>query len=765
MLLVNILNLAYVKSGIQCRSVRSATLLALGIKKVLTSFQAKSISLSKNITDLEGYTTMKISSKLILLTAIPLIAFLAISILYTKISIDESDIVAKMSENTKLFIAISDLVHELQKERGRTSIYLSGGSQDDMNSQRKLSDNQIKPVIDALKTANLTPQVKEATSQAVSNIEKVRNQANQKSPAKEVVDAYGKVIADLMSSETAIGNSKTTRGFGKSLTTIIILEAAKENAGKLRATISGILTADKPINEEMFTRLITFKSNIDTNLESKALVLGAQAHSLLDETRKSQAWLDTNKGFNTVLVKSKEGSFGISGKDFFSTITQVIDSLNSVRTKEMATITNNLSTIQAEISSSLTKVYVVIGTTLILSLLIAFFVAKSITNPINHLIQYAQKVSKGNLEAEISEKFTHELGSLKSSLSTMISNLKTKISEAETNSRKAEEESLHAKIATKEAEEAKIYAEHAKAEGMNAAANSIENVVEIVSSASEELSAQIEQSTQGAEIQSQRVAETATAMEQMNATVMEVAKNASQAAETADQAKHQAQDGAKVVTEVVTGIADVQSTALELKNDMTLLGKRAEEIGQILNVISDIADQTNLLALNAAIEAARAGDAGRGFAVVADEVRKLAEKTMTATKEVGDSIRGIQNEARKNIENVDLAVNRIGTVTNLATKSGNSLEEIVKFVDLTTDQVRAIATASEEQSATSEEINRSIEDVNRVSIETSDAMRQSAQAVGELANQAQVLKRLIDEMKSDSSKTRAISASSPKKLS
>ena len=319
---------------------------------------------------------MKISSKLILLTTIPLIAFLAISILYAKISIDESDTVDKMSGNTQLFIAISDLVHELQKERGRTSIYLSGGSQDDMNSQRKLSDNQIKPVIDALKTANLTPQVKEATSQAVSNIEKVRTQANQNSPAREVVDAYGKIIADLMTSETAIANSKTTRGFGKSLTTIIILETAKENAGKLRATVSGILTADKPINEEMFTRLITFKSNIDANLESKALVLGAQAHSLLDETRKSQAWLDTNKGFNTVLVKSKEGSFGISGKDFFSTITQVIDSLNSVRTKEMATITNNLSTIQAEISSSLTKVYVVIGTTLTLSLLIAFFVAR-----------------------------------------------------------------------------------------------------------------------------------------------------------------------------------------------------------------------------------------------------------------------------------------------------------------------------------------------------------------------------------------------------
>jgi methyl-accepting chemotaxis protein len=245
---------------------------------------------------------------------------------------------------------------------------------------------------------------------------------------------------------------------------------------------------------------------------------------------------------------------------------------------------------------------------------------------------------------------------------------------------------------------------------------------------------------------------------------MEVAKNASQAAETADQAKHQAQDGAKVVTEVVTGIAEVESTALELKNDMTLLGKRAQEIGQVLNVISDIADQTNLLALNAAIEAARAGDAGRGFAVVADEVRKLAEKTMTATKEVGDAIRGIQSEANKNIGNVDLAVKKISFVTILATKSGDSLNEIVKLVDLTTDQVRAIATASEEQSATSEEINRSIEDVNRVSMETSDAMRQSAQAVGELATQAQVLKRLIDEMKSEGSNIHVLPKARPKKL-
>ncbi len=330
----------------------------------------------------------------------------------------------------------------------------------------------------------------------------------------------------------------------------------------------------------------------------------------------------------------------------------------------------------------------------------------------------------------------------------MVENLKVKIAEAVQKSAEAAQEAENARLATNEANEARAHADQAKAEGMMQAAMQLEQVVEIISSASEQLSAQIEQSTRGTDIQSRRVGETSTAMGEMNSTVLEVARNASQAAESSGTARAKALDGAKIVAQVVAGINTMQTVSLTMKEDMDALGKQAQGIGQIMEVISDIADQTNLLALNAAIEAARAGDAGRGFAVVADEVRKLAEKTQTATKEVGIAIGGIQRGTKKNLENVEQAVITVEQATELANKSGEALQEIVRLVEVSTDQVRSIATASEEQSATSEEINRSIEDISRISSETASAMNQSAQAVGDLATQAGTLRTLIEKMKS-----------------
>ncbi len=268
-----------------------------------------------------------------------------------------------------------------------------------------------------------------------------------------------------------------------------------------------------------------------------------------------------------------------------------------------------------------------------------------------------------------------------------------------------------------------------------------------VAAASEQLAAQVEQISRGAEVQRSRVETTASAMTEMNSTVMEVARNAGQASDQSEHTRRKAGEGAGLVNKVVDSMSQVNAIADHLHGNMQELGRQAESIGSVMNVISDIADQTNLLALNAAIEAARAGEAGRGFAVVADEVRKLAEKTMQATHDVGENILSIQQSARTNITEVGNAVGSISEATKLANDSGSALQEIVHMAAANSSVVASIATAAEEQSATSEEINRSIEEISHVVAETTDGMLQSSAAVQDLSQMAQELRRVMERLR------------------
>ncbi|BDQ36774.1 methyl-accepting chemotaxis protein [Pseudodesulfovibrio nedwellii] len=389
------------------------------------------------------------------------------------------------------------------------------------------------------------------------------------------------------------------------------------------------------------------------------------------------------------------------------------------------------------------------GETLFILLLIGFLVwllvKKIIVNPLFRIRIFAQSVASGELDATPEGSFSAELRSVKNSIETMVDKLKTQMFEAAEKKEEAESAKKKAESAMEEAKEHDITATNLLTK-MQRIAQEASLIVEQVTSAADELSTQADQVSQGADVQRDRTTQTATAMEEMNATVLEVARNSASSADSASNARIQAQEGAVVVREATTAIREVHDLTVTLKDSMGKLGEQTTDIGQIMNVIEDIADQTNLLALNAAIEAARAGEAGRGFAVVADEVRKLAEKTMAATKEVGDAIQAIQNGASSNIKSVDTAALAVEQATELANQSGESLDRIVSFADETSGQVQSIATAAEEQSAASEEINQAVDDINLIASETADGMNQSAEAINELARLSNELRHLIKEM-------------------
>ncbi|MYL83373.1 HAMP domain-containing protein [Desulfovibrio aerotolerans] len=382
---------------------------------------------------------------------------------------------------------------------------------------------------------------------------------------------------------------------------------------------------------------------------------------------------------------------------------------------------------------------------------LSWLFARVLTRPLLACMAFARAVSKGETNQVLDVSRKDETGVLAKALTAMAGDIRCRMDEVAQAKELAEEEAQRARAEAAKADEACRMAENAKVEGMIHAAGRIESVVEAVTASSEQLAAQIEQSSRGAEDQSKQVAEAAGSMDQLNSTVLEVAKNASQAADSADAARTKAEEGAAVVDAVVKGIATVADQARTLKDDMGALGQKAEGIGAIMDVISDIADQTNLLALNAAIEAARAGDAGRGFAVVADEVRKLAEKTMAATKEVGAAIKGIQDGTQQNVAGFDKAVQNVEAATTMARRSGEALTAIVGLVEVVADQVRSIATAAEEQSAAAEEIGRTVDRINRISGETAQAMHASADAVDSLAGQAKNLHGLVLDMQNEGS--------------
>ena len=399
------------------------------------------------------------------------------------------------------------------------------------------------------------------------------------------------------------------------------------------------------------------------------------------------------------------------------------------------------------LSSSLRMLIIACVVLLVIGAAFSSIITRMITRPVTRTQTFARAVAQGNLDQELDIFRKDEIGMLADDLRTMVSTLKQYIVDANRKTEEADKATARAHEATQQAQEAAQFAENARREGMISAATDLERHVEIISSAAVELEAQIGHSADNAVNAARSLQEVASAMTEMTASIQEVARNAARASEMSAKTRENADDGKEKVRLSLESAQALRNLSLTLKHNMGDLQEKTDAISQIMGVISDIADQTNLLALNAAIEAARAGEAGRGFAVVADEVRKLAEKTMISTADVGKATTAIAKSMHESMDAVDSAVAQVEKSTELAAQAEEALEKIVTEAEFSANEIRSIATACEEQSATSEAIDQSIQNVNSMATGSTDAMSQCSQAVSELAKQSQELDSLVRTMK------------------
>ena len=358
------------------------------------------------------------------------------------------------------------------------------------------------------------------------------------------------------------------------------------------------------------------------------------------------------------------------------------------------------------------RAYTVIALSLLIAALITrvlmitmgIFMTRSLVQPIRNTTNVIKDVSKGDLTRKIIIEHEDEIGEVGRDFNTLVDALYGVISKVAENS-----------------------------DGVSSAAT-------LLDSSALEMANSIEEAAM-------QVNSVATASEEMTTTSSEIAQNCIEVAKSSEKASTSATAGEEIIKKTVQVMNAINEKVKESSDIIKGLGAQSEQIGHVTELINDIADQTNLLALNAAIEAARAGEHGRGFAVVADEVRKLAERTMKATGEIGNNIKTMQTETKKAIISMDEGVKEVDLGTGEVSKSRNALRDILQQANNVSREINQIAVASEQQTATTNEIAGNIQQIANVIQHTAQRILGNASTASQLANLSKNLKKLVGGFK------------------
>ncbi len=437
-----------------------------------------------------------------------------------------------------------------------------------------------------------------------------------------------------------------------------------------------------------------------------------------------------------------------------------------------------------ETAATATIIISLFSTILALSLgvVIAYRTAKSITEPLNKLMNVARGIGNtGDLEHNIDLTRDDEIGELARTFHKMVTYLKEMagVSEAIAGGNLSVEvkpRSSHDTLgnafsrmvvglaglvrSVRDASSQVASASNQVAGASDDAAKiglQASSAIDEVTSTMHEMSVNVQNMVKSTQVQASSVSETSASIDQMVASIQRVADTAKVLLDISNRSREEVHNGIGTMEKATDGLTRINTTITSSGEIIGALGQRADDIGKIIEVIDDLAEQTNLLALNAAIEAARAGEHGLGFAVVADEVRKLAEKSAQSTKEISELIQSIQKEARKAVENMDRSTSIVNEGLELGGELNAALRKISNVVTEVYKFAQEIGAATNEQSHGSSQIARATTRLNEITHEINSAVEEQASGAQAVVKAMERMRELVQSSTSGSTELAASS--------
>lgn len=659
-----------------------------------------------------NFQNISFKNKIFILLLTPLLGFLWLTLVSINHHIKASQEMEQLANIVKQATVNSDLVHELQKERGMTAGFLgSKGKEfaDKLTNQRletnaklnNLSNYFSKSSISNKNIINLTNQIINRLKQ-LDNLRKKVDQQN--ISLSEALTFYTKANAELLSISKFILEISTNAKISNVTVAYYNFEQSKERAGIERAVLSNTFELNM-FAPNMFVKFITLVSQQKTFLNNFNTFATDKNKNFLKQQMDTPSVLEVIRLRGIAKTNSIAGNFNINPEHWFEQSTQRIGKLRAV---EKYLASNLLALVNAKKENATNKMWKTIilsSVLLFISLFISARIIKELTWQVGHLTDSMALIrDNDDLTVRIEDMGKSEMGQIASALNLTLDKFSAVINEISSSSKS-------------------------------------------LATAATQTSQTCEHNAQAMTEQQDEIGLIATAIEELSATVKEVANNTQQTADSAKEADEQAENGRVIVQEAYHSIENLAEEIIGLASQISNLHDSSKNITSVVDVIKSVAEQTNLLALNAAIEAARAGEQGRGFAVVADEVRTLAQRTQDSTSEIENFILSLQSDANSAFNVTEKSKAMANEAVQNSKNVEHSLEEITNSVGNIFAMTEQVAAAVEEQAVVTQEVAQNVVNVEHKSRESTTGALQISATAREQAHLSETLQSIANTFK------------------